>query len=65
MTEQRAEYRTTSSLSTIPRDLFNFWRRVLKLVAGNHLFMLHIPERQSEPITWTYLGGGKEENGGT
>lgn len=49
--------------SSIPRDIFNFWRRLLKLPRGRvYNIVMMIPEKDSEPVTWAFMGDGKEEN---
>ncbi len=51
--------------AAVSRDLFNFWRRVLKLQRGRmYTLVLKVPERQDQPITWAFMGDGKEENEG-
>lgn len=64
MTEQRTAYVTQPSPS-VPRDLFNFWRRVLKLPRGRvyHLVLI-LPEQAERPIEWAFMGDGKRENEG-
>lgn len=50
---------------SIPRDLFNFWRRVVKLPRGRvyHLVLI-LPEQAERPIEWAFMGDGKRENEG-
>jgi len=55
--------RAVQQTTFIPRDLYNFWRRVLKLQRGRaYSLVLMIPEQQSDPITWVFMGDGKQEN---
>lgn len=63
--EERVAYSLPQPTNTVPRDLFNFWRRVLKLQRGRvYNVLLRVPEKQDQPVTWVFLGDGKEENGG-
>lgn len=65
MSERAEVYQVAQPKPTIPRDLFNFWRRVLKLQRGRvYNLLIEIPERQDDAITWTFLGDGKRENEG-
>lgn len=66
MSETGVAYQVNINNTTdVPRDLFNFWRRVLKLPRGRvYNLLIRIPEKHDKPITWTFLGDGKEENEG-
>lgn len=65
MSEERVVYQSQPIGATIPRDLYNFWRRILKLPRGRvYNLLIRIPEKHDRPITWTFLGDGKEENEG-
>lgn len=66
MSEERVQYRTESLKGAIvSSDLYNFWRRILKLPRGRvYNLLIRIPEKHDRPITWTFLGDGKEENEG-
>lgn len=66
MTEHRAPYATAQieQPAYVPDDLWNLYHRVLKLRRGRvYNVILNVPERESEPLTWAFVGEGKVENG--
>jgi hypothetical protein len=51
--------------SRIPRDIYNFWRRVGTLARGRvYNVTLIVPEHPDRPVQWVFTEAGKLENEG-
>lgn len=66
MSEVKVSYAVKQPNPTgIPVRWLRFLYRVATLKGGRvYNMVLRVPEKQTDPVTWAFLGDGKEENEG-